>query len=116
LSDGSAARVIPLAWHDVEALSLGELRGAPADGVVRRVHDDSRDARAGDLFVALNTGTEFVDDRAGATVELEVDRGLDGTPLRTRNRNLGFDSVNRTGVGQEVVMMRPSWKEFLECC
>jgi len=54
--------VIPLEWPELEALRLGELDGAPADGVVRRVHDDSRDARPGDLFVALNTGVRFVDD------------------------------------------------------
>jgi UDP-N-acetylmuramoyl-tripeptide--D-alanyl-D-alanine ligase len=63
--------VIPLAWDEIEALGLGELRGAPADGVVRRVHDDSRAARPGDLFVALNSGTRFVDDalaRGAATL------------------------------------------------
>jgi UDP-N-acetylmuramoyl-tripeptide--D-alanyl-D-alanine ligase len=53
--------VIPLGWEEVVALELGELRGAPADGVVRRIHDDSRDARPGDLFVALNTGVRFVE-------------------------------------------------------
>jgi UDP-N-acetylmuramoyl-tripeptide--D-alanyl-D-alanine ligase len=57
--------VIPLAWEDVEALGLGALAGRPVDGVVRRVHDDSRAARPGDLFVALNTGAEFVDDALG---------------------------------------------------
>jgi UDP-N-acetylmuramoyl-tripeptide--D-alanyl-D-alanine ligase len=63
--------VIPLAWNEVVELGLGELRGAPADAVVRRVHDDSRDARPGDLFVALNTGVRFVDDalaRGAATL------------------------------------------------
>jgi UDP-N-acetylmuramoyl-tripeptide--D-alanyl-D-alanine ligase len=54
--------VIPLAWQEIEELALGQLVGAPADGVIRRVHDDSRSARAGDLFVALNTGVRFVDD------------------------------------------------------
>ena len=58
--------MIPLAWHEIEALGLGELRGAPADGVVRRVHDDSREARAGDLFVALNTGVRFVEEARAA--------------------------------------------------
>ena len=57
--------MIPLTWSEVEALGLGELRGAPADGVVLRVHDDSRDARSGDLFVALNTGVQYVDDALG---------------------------------------------------
>ena len=58
--------MIPLAWSEIEALALGELRGPPADGVVRRVHDDSRDARPGDLFVALNTGVRFVEDALAA--------------------------------------------------
>ena len=58
--------MIPLAWREIEALALGELRGPPADGVVRRVHDDSRDARPGDLFVALNTGVRFVEDALAA--------------------------------------------------
>ena len=52
--------MIPLAWDEVEALGLGRLEGRPADGVIRRVHDDSREARAGDLFVALNTGVQYV--------------------------------------------------------
>jgi UDP-N-acetylmuramoyl-tripeptide--D-alanyl-D-alanine ligase len=63
--------VIPLEWGELEGLDLGELRGRPVDGVVRRVHDDSRDARPGDLFVALNTGTRFVEDaleRGAATL------------------------------------------------
>ena len=63
--------MIPLSWSEIEALGLGQLRGAPADGVVRRVHDDSRAARPGDLFVALNTGVRFVDDaiaRGAATL------------------------------------------------
>jgi len=63
--------VIPLGWEEVEALGLGRLDGRPADDVIRRVHDDSRDARPGDLFVALNTGTRFVDDaraRGSATL------------------------------------------------
>lgn len=53
--------MIRLGWEEIAALGLGELRGAPADGVVLRVHDDSRDARPGDLFVALNTGVRYVD-------------------------------------------------------
>lgn len=54
--------MIPVAWAEIESLALGELRGAPADGVVRRIHDDSRISRPGDLFVALNSGTRFVHD------------------------------------------------------
>jgi UDP-N-acetylmuramoyl-tripeptide--D-alanyl-D-alanine ligase len=63
--------VIPLTWAEVETLRLGALGGAPEDGVVRRIHDDSRAAQAGDLFVALNTGVRFVDEareRGAATL------------------------------------------------
>jgi autotransporter-associated beta strand protein len=42
--------------------------------------------------------------RDGATLELEVDQGLDGTPLRSHGRNLGFDSVRGDGPGQEIVV------------
>ncbi len=52
--------MIPLAWDEIEALALGELADAPSDGLIRRVHDDSRAARPGDLFIALNTGVRFV--------------------------------------------------------
>jgi UDP-N-acetylmuramoyl-tripeptide--D-alanyl-D-alanine ligase len=58
--------MIPVAWSEIEGLALGELRGRPDDGIVRRVHDDSRDARPGDLFVALNTGVRFVEDALAA--------------------------------------------------
>lgn len=53
--------MIPLDWAEIEALDLGALQGAPVDGVIRRIHDDSRRAVRGDLFVALNSGTRFVD-------------------------------------------------------
>jgi UDP-N-acetylmuramoyl-tripeptide--D-alanyl-D-alanine ligase len=66
--------VIPLAWREIEKLALGELRGRPADGVIRRVHDDSRDARPGDLFVALNTGVRFVEDALAAGAATLVPR------------------------------------------
>ena len=68
----SARRVIPLEWGELEAARRSASCAArPADGVVRRVHDDSRDARPGDLFVALNTGARFVEDaleRGAATL------------------------------------------------
>ncbi len=83
--------MIPLAWHEVEALALGELRGAPDDGVVRRVHDDSREARPGDLFVALNTGVRFVDDalaRGAATlVPDDQEAALAALATAVRNRS-----------------------------
>ncbi len=57
--------MIPLPWEEIEELRLGALEGRPGDGVVRRIHDDSRGARPGDLFVALNTGVAFVGDARG---------------------------------------------------
>ena len=39
-----------------------------------------------------------------AALEYEVDRGLDGTPLRSNGRNLGFDSVRGTGEWQEIAI------------
>jgi UDP-N-acetylmuramoyl-tripeptide--D-alanyl-D-alanine ligase len=49
--------VIRLAWDEVAALGLGALEGG---GDVVRIVSDSRRAGPGDLFVALNTGVEFV--------------------------------------------------------
>jgi UDP-N-acetylmuramoyl-tripeptide--D-alanyl-D-alanine ligase len=63
--------VIPLRWDEVVTLGLGSLSGEPVDGTVRRIHADSRVARPGDLFVALNTGVRYVDDaraRGAATL------------------------------------------------
>jgi UDP-N-acetylmuramoyl-tripeptide--D-alanyl-D-alanine ligase len=63
--------VIQLSWDEIVALGLGELLGKPADGAITRVHDDSRQATSGDLFVALNSGGRFVEDaltRGAATL------------------------------------------------
>ena len=51
--------MIPLTWDEVVALELGLLDGAED---VTRVTADSRDAGSGALFVALNTGVEYVDE------------------------------------------------------
>jgi UDP-N-acetylmuramoyl-tripeptide--D-alanyl-D-alanine ligase len=63
--------MIPLSWEEVSALGLGRLEGAPASGAVRNVVADSREVRPGDLFVALNTGTRYLDEareRGAATL------------------------------------------------
>jgi len=57
--------VIPLAWEEIDALGLGALDGGSGD-VVMRVVADSREARPGDLFVALNTGVRYVEDARSA--------------------------------------------------
>jgi UDP-N-acetylmuramoyl-tripeptide--D-alanyl-D-alanine ligase len=63
--------VIPLAWDEVEALGLGRLESDAPGRDIARIVADSRDASEGDLFVALNSGTEYVDDarnRGAATL------------------------------------------------
>jgi UDP-N-acetylmuramoyl-tripeptide--D-alanyl-D-alanine ligase len=52
--------VIPVAFAEIAALALGRLEGTPPGGIIGRVHADSRVARPGDLFVALNTGVRYV--------------------------------------------------------
>ena len=54
--------MIPVPFAEIEALALGRLDGAPPGGLVTRIHADSRTARPGDLFVALNTGVRYVGD------------------------------------------------------
>jgi UDP-N-acetylmuramoyl-tripeptide--D-alanyl-D-alanine ligase len=54
--------VIPVQLEEIAALDLGALTGEVPDGVIRRIHADSRVARPGDLFVALNTGVRWVAD------------------------------------------------------
>ena len=49
--------MIPLAWEELQALALGRLEGAPADGIVRRIHDDSREARPGGVRPATSATT-----------------------------------------------------------
>jgi UDP-N-acetylmuramoyl-tripeptide--D-alanyl-D-alanine ligase len=51
--------VIRLAWEELQALGLGDLKGG---GEITAIKADSREVGRGDLFVALNTGVEFVDD------------------------------------------------------
>jgi len=63
--------VIPLRWHEIVALELGQLEGATPDGLVTAVKADSREVRPGELFIALNTGVEYVEDartRGAATL------------------------------------------------
>ncbi len=95
-------RVIELSWEELAGLALGELRGAPAGGLVRRVHADSRVAEPGDLFVALNTGVSFVDDaldRGAAALVPDDQHARAGNPRlprplalrRTRRRRRRLD-------------------------
>ncbi len=57
--------MIPLSWDEVAALDLGQLDRGTSDGPILRIEADSRVVGPGDLFVALNTGVDFVDDARG---------------------------------------------------
>jgi UDP-N-acetylmuramoyl-tripeptide--D-alanyl-D-alanine ligase len=63
--------VIPLGWEEIEALGLGRLVRGQDDGRIAAVRADSRVVGPGELFVALNTGVEYVDEaqaRGAATL------------------------------------------------
>ena len=63
--------MIPLAWQEIAALELGELRGGEPGGGVDAIRADSRTVGPGELFVALNAGVAHVDDalaRGAATL------------------------------------------------
>jgi len=63
--------VIPVSFDEVAGLRLGRIEGGASDSVVTGIKADSREVGPGDLFVALNTGVEHVDDarmRGAATL------------------------------------------------
>jgi UDP-N-acetylmuramoyl-tripeptide--D-alanyl-D-alanine ligase len=63
--------VIPVDRQEIEALALGRLDGLPSGGAITAIRADSREVGPGDLFVALNTGVEHVEDarsRGAATL------------------------------------------------
>jgi UDP-N-acetylmuramoyl-tripeptide--D-alanyl-D-alanine ligase len=63
--------VIKLRWDEIAELGLGQLEGGGVGDLVTGVEADSRRAGPGDLFVALNTGTRYVDEaraRGAATL------------------------------------------------
>jgi UDP-N-acetylmuramoyl-tripeptide--D-alanyl-D-alanine ligase len=70
-ADVRSSGVISVRFDEIASLALGRLEGEPPDGVVTRIHDDSRRAGPGDLFVAVNSGTRFVQEarsRGAATL------------------------------------------------
>jgi len=63
--------VISISFDEVVALRLGRLEGGDRDGPITGIKADSREVSPGDLFVALNTGVEHVDEaraRGAATL------------------------------------------------
>ena len=61
----SGCRVIPVDWQEIEALGLGRLERSDSRTPIHAIKADSREVVPGDLFVALNTGVDHVDDARG---------------------------------------------------
>ena len=80
--------MIPIALDDIARLALGALDGS---GEITGVKADSREVGPGDLFVALNTGVEYVDEarvRGAATlVPDDQERALAEIALLVRLRS-----------------------------
>ena len=58
-------------WHEIAGLDLGQLEGGVPGDAVTGIKADSREVGPGDLFVALNTGVQYVDEaraRGAATL------------------------------------------------
>jgi UDP-N-acetylmuramoyl-tripeptide--D-alanyl-D-alanine ligase len=63
--------VIPVSWEEVDELDLGVLDGGGPGSSLTGVKADSREVGTGDLFVALNTGVQYVEEaraRGAATL------------------------------------------------
>ena len=52
--------MIPVAWEEIAGLALGRLERGDDDGRITAIGADSRTATRGSLFVALNTGVDYV--------------------------------------------------------
>jgi UDP-N-acetylmuramoyl-tripeptide--D-alanyl-D-alanine ligase len=66
-----ALAMIPVPWSEIVALQLGRLERGDDDGAITGILADSREVGFGDLFVALNTGVDYLDDaraRGAATL------------------------------------------------
>ncbi len=63
--------MIPISYEEVAALGLGRLDVSRGDMPITAIRADSREVGPGELFVALNTGIEYVDEaraRGAATL------------------------------------------------
>ena len=63
--------MIPVPWEELDELDLGVLEGGGPGFSVTGVKADSREVGTGDLFVALNTGVQYVEEaraRGAATL------------------------------------------------
>ena len=80
--------MIAVPFEEIARLSLGELDGS---GEVTAIKADSREVGPGDLFVALNTGVQYVDEarsRGAATlVPAEQEAALAALASLVRSRS-----------------------------
>jgi UDP-N-acetylmuramoyl-tripeptide--D-alanyl-D-alanine ligase len=83
--------VIPVSFAEIDELALGDLVPGEDTDVVHAIKADSRDVGPGELFVALNTGVEFVEDaraRGAATlVPRDQERALAALASLVRSRS-----------------------------
>jgi UDP-N-acetylmuramoyl-tripeptide--D-alanyl-D-alanine ligase len=84
--------MIPLALADVRRLCAGDFRVAPGATEIAGVQIDSRRVEAGDLFVAIGRGVDYVDDAlargaAAALVPSEAFRALAALGRAVRDRS-----------------------------
>jgi UDP-N-acetylmuramoyl-tripeptide--D-alanyl-D-alanine ligase len=70
--------MIPLTWEELVGLDLGRLEDGGGTNVVTGIVADSRVAGPGDLFVALNTGVDHVDDARSRGAATLVPRDQEG--------------------------------------
>jgi UDP-N-acetylmuramoyl-tripeptide--D-alanyl-D-alanine ligase len=68
--------MIPVPWEEIVALDLGRLERGDDDGRITAIGADSRAVAPGHLFVALNSGVDFVGDarRRGAATLVPDDQ------------------------------------------
>jgi UDP-N-acetylmuramoyl-tripeptide--D-alanyl-D-alanine ligase len=68
--------VIALTWGEIAGLGLGRLEGGVAGTSITGIEADSRKVGPGDLFVALNSGVEYVEEarRHGAATLVPDDQ------------------------------------------
>jgi UDP-N-acetylmuramoyl-tripeptide--D-alanyl-D-alanine ligase len=83
--------VIPVLLEEIVRLDLGVLEGGEPSDSITSVSADSREVGPGDLFVALNTGVQFVDEaRARGAMTLvprDQERALAAIALLVRLRS-----------------------------
>ena len=113
--------MIPVAWDEIEALELGLLERGAGDAAapITGIKADSRAVGPGDLFVALNTGVDFVDeaaasgaatlvpdDQEASTRSPRLPRPREERRARRRRRRLDGEDVDQGHLGRALPRRR----------